>query len=1146
MLKRLNELERTVVAVQLEVKAVLRYQSTSNGQPDHTPEANLEVNLGITVPLQKNTDESIVRLQAPTGSGVAALLKVRGRQHAVDREPFARSLAMVANAINKGQTGSEKFVFGRRPGTTALRESLHAISVARKDATNDSGSKDAANSYTATISSNFPGSTAAGGDLTHLTLKATTLDHAQNKIVRTHNDTAKKFFARGVQQVTTLSSEGKPCLSCEQQAVGDSGVAAAVFNAFATPDAISMPYSGPGNLSAGLSSDALADSAQKDVLKALLGLGKVTTGSVENTASVVFNTALRGWLQTALDGLATMHSLASCSVKQEGLPPPHPAVVDGQTHSAAVAAFEFVDTTTANAKASITLAGNDGAMGHAELLDGEDAVAAPAADVFSSAHGNVGSSSTAAPAVNLVTESGPNAEPSLTPDTTVAAAPDIGLISGNAAKMYTEAEVKMVFLSEVETAGLAYLRTTVWKDRSSALAIEHGQGRFKLHEKVPQMGWLKKADDDWDASESDFETFDEYVDKALGLDVDEQQRDRDFYWKVLMQEAYWVMHSVMENCSIEDARSLVSDIEERRSSRWTRAKPSTKAVQSNPSPDAADEAADVGQVLAKPQRDTISPAPVSEHTSNAGRPMISRRSSGRLSVEPATQNNDFSNVDIACTDTDWEKEGEPNALEATKVIEKGELVFQEVLGAGIGDASKGEYESRFESSSPFTKWATLSKGSFFIKLIDENTTYPSTVHMVNHADRKASSHSGSGPNCKVTAEDPKDNLCLVKFTALRRIAAGEELTYDYQVGEIKSSVQIPLFPKTLSRQCKRTANECPARFSHPDPDIRTQMCVNKTKKNGDCFFSSVARQLELDTFYLNSADKEDFQEFGLDERAFRTETGEWTQREVREGLRNFMTTSVHQSELNEIKEDYDITKDALADDNPELRSRMKTRSRQGGDAFALTFEEMAESITNDGIWASPPIVVLVQKMLRADLWWKKVEIGKDGKQVIHKWCCQTHDRAPAPKFPRPSTRAMYMVLTADTRAQNTEHYDSLEPEVDSAAAQSSGDSNTNGKKRKANGPPLTDVEMSQRRARRLVIAQNLVVQEKAAAEERDRVFAATLQQMIDDENAKKAVAVAKDEAPRATRPKRAVKTKSQPQGQKSKRSKQTNDKTDDK
>jgi hypothetical protein len=945
LLKRLNELERTVVAVQLEVKAVLRCQSTSNGQPDHTPEANLEVNLGITVPLQKNTDESIVRLQAPTGSGVAALLKVRGRQHAVDREPFARSLAMVANAINKGQTGSEKFVFGRRPGTTALRESLHAISVARKDATNDSGSKDAANSYTATISSNFPGSTAAGGDLTHLTLKATTLDHAQNKIVRTHNDTAKKFFARGVQQVTTLSSEGEPCLSCEQQAVGDSGVAAAVFNAFATPDAISMPYSGPGNLSAGLSSDALADSAQKDVLKALLGLGKVTTGSVENTASVVFNTALRGWLQTALDGLATMHSLVSCSVKQEGLPPPHPAVVDGQTHSAAVAAFEFVDTTTANAKASITLAGNDGAMGHAELLDGEDAVAAPAADVFSSAHGNVGSSSTAAPA---------------------------------------------------------------------------------------------------------------------GLQ----------------------------------------------------------------------------------QRDTISPAPVSEHTSNAGRPMISRRSSGRLSVEPATQNNDFSNVDIACTDTDWEKEGEPNALEATKVIEKGELVFQEVLGAGIGDASKGEYESRFESSSPFTKWATLSKGSFFIKLIDENTTYPSTVHMVNHADRKASSHSGSGPNCKVTAEDPKDNLCLVKFTALRRIAAGEELTYDYQVGEIKSSVQIPLFPKTLSRQCKRTANECPARFSHPDPDIRTQMCVNKTKKNGDCFFSSVARQLELDTFYLNSADKEDFQEFGLDERAFRTETGEWTQREVREGLRNFMTTSGHQSELNEIKEDYDITKDALADDNPELRSGMKTRSRQGGDA--LTFEEMAESITNDGKWASPPIVALVQKMLRADLWWKKVEIGKDGKQVIHKWCCQTHDRAPAPKFPRPSTRAMYMVLTADTRAQNTEHYDSLEPEVDSAAAQSSGDSNTNGKKRKANGPALTDVEMSQRLARRLVIAQNLVVQEKAAAEERDRVFAAQLQQMIDDENAKKAVAVAKDEAPRATRPKRAVKTKSQPQGQKSKRSKQTNDKTDDK
>jgi hypothetical protein len=242
------------------------------------------------------------------------------------------------------------------------------------------------------------------------------------------------------------------------------------------------------------------------------------------------------------------------------------------------------------------------------------------------------------------------------------------------------------------------------------------------------------------------------------------------------------------------------------------------------------------------------------------------------------------------------------------------------------------------------------------------------------------------------------------------------------------------------------------------------------------------------------------------------------------------------SQLHDIKEGYEATKHDTAKWCPELQSRMPTRSRPR--TSVLTFDEMAQSIIIGGKWASPIIVTIVQTMLQADLWWKKVEIGDGGKQVISKWCCQTHDYTLAPESPRETTRAMYMVLTVHKDKENTEHYDSLEPEVDSAAAQSSGDSNTNRKKRQANDP-LTDMQKSERLARKLVAEDNRAIKEKATAEELNRSFAADLQQKIDDENEK----VTKEKAATETGAKRGGKT--QAQGPKSKRRKQTNDKTDD-
>ena len=73
---------------------------------------------------------------------------------------------------------------------------------------------------------------------------------------------------------------------------------------------------------------------------------------------------------------------------------------------------------------------------------------------------------------------------------------------------------------------------------------------------LTQYGCLHKADDDWS------DTFDEIVDRVLGLS--DRETRGDFYWKVVVQEAVWVVHSVMEDSSIKDARDFVSLIERRR------------------------------------------------------------------------------------------------------------------------------------------------------------------------------------------------------------------------------------------------------------------------------------------------------------------------------------------------------------------------------------------------------------------------------------------------------------------------------------------------------------------------------------------------------------------------------------------------------
>ena len=1072
------------------------------------------------------SDESIskskVRLQVPTGSAVAVLQRLRAQQHDGDdsaatstatttsssgtlgantassaigatltsqnatsvtatdspagiaRDRFARSLATVGNAIDKGQKGSQMFVFGHRFGSYPLQRSLHECSIASKSAASQQGlaSKDARNTFKGVVQSVFPGLPAEenGDHPDHLTLSAMSDNAEQNKINYASNRTAKKFFARGVEQVTTLTSEGTTSVSYEDQPIGDTGVATAVFNAFATPDAITMMSTGPGNRATLPWSNSDDDiQLQEDVFHGLLNVGKVTAESVENTASLVFNTALQDWLQTALSGLATMHSLAPPSVEPERRADSGEPVSVPEQALPLPADSQAPNLERRSSDADIDDAGDFGTDADAAVSVGSDSEA-----------------------------EGTNVTPVVERRSSDAVVDDAGNVGTDA-----DAAGVVGFDSEADTTDV-----TPFLESTSSDADIDDAGVFSTD--TDAAGVVVRTD----------------TDAAVSVGSDSEAEGTN-----------------------------VTPVVERRSS---------DAV--------VDDAGNVGT-------DTDAVGVVgsdSEAESTDVTPVLERRSSGRISTEPAPEKNDFENVELITTDTDWFKLGDSNAVGATRDIAKGELVFQEILGVGTGIEHAVDYEHRFGA------WATLSKGNNYVKLIGENEG-PSMVYMVNHADRrmpKSSQHAGSGPNCRVTTTEVegkgKDNSCVVRFFALRPITSGTELTWDYQDGEAPKDVQVPLFPAPTRPQRSRSndkskparkaksktattrrpprnktsgkkTDKFPTSFAYPCPNGHPPAAVlhnHDVPGDGNCFFSSAARQLNLDTFYLSAEDKQNFDSDPA-VRAVRPNGEPWTQSRVRMLISSVMKDPKGERAVAIIKyakEEWEMTKGGVLDDQPPLQSRMPTRSKPTDPIDHMTFEHLADSVAMNKAWVEPNVVVILQQFLQADLWYANC-LRTEGGVNPSKWVYQPFDSSDWPTESSPKRRSMHLRKTAyycERNKEQCEHFGSLEPAPTEVpwAAQSSADSTTNGSKRKAND--LLDQERLEQLAREL---QDEEDKAKASAEARDRAFAREYQTLINTEEAMIAAEenVPAAEAPRMTRSaKRAASILIEAQD--SQRRKQTNDK----
>jgi len=281
--------------------------------------------------------------------------------------------------------------------------------------------------------------------------------------------------------------------------------------------------------------------------------------------------------------------------------------------------------------------------------------------------------------------------------------------------------------------------------------------------------------------------------------------------------------------------------------------------------------------------------------------------------------------------------------------------------------------------------------------------------------------------------------------------------------------------------------------------------------DGNCFFSSVAAQLELDTFYCSAEDK---QNFNMDPTvlAVRPNNGARTQSQVRKLVSSVMKQPRGDRQkllVAAAKEKWEATKGGLIDDHPELQSRMPTR---GKPTNSMTFDALADSVAADKVWASPNIIAILQQFLQADLWYAQC-LNKEGIVSPWTWVCQTFDGSESQTMPGTKRRAMYMRRTAyhcNGNQEHSEHFGSLEPAATVApwAAQLGADSTTNGKKRKANDPLQL--------ARELQDAED---KEKASAMARDRDFASDYQTLINNEEAKAAAEVKGPaaEAPRTTR-----------------------------
>ena len=476
---------------------------------------------------------------------------------------------------------------------------------------------------------------------------------------------------------------------------------------------------------------------------------------------------------------------------------------------------------------------------------------------------------------------------------------------------------------------------------------------------------------------------------------------------------------------------------------------------------------------APPARDADNPAGIDDaseaadavdHGTVTGNEIRRTRSSS--STEPRSAENDFSLVAIDVTDTDQDRESVPNALIAKADIEKGETVLQEILQRST-IVDRPAYQARYEQCFPF---CTLSKGtSYFIKLIDEKKAEKSMVYYANHTDRRPP----PGPNCSVAVqEEDNSSTCIVKFKARRRINAGEEITYDYQQG--LSNPEIPLFPAEASaaRASKRraTAARSSARRAaalrssssskrraaaaateaikrnakrnktftvdifmfnteFTDPFWGKQLRVKPGKANGDCFYDSLANQLN----YYQYGDPRD-----------PTTTGEkWTANSVRKFVSAFMTNAG--GKLNDItKERLDVAKQyyenvTCMDPTPDPELSYPKGPNQGKP---MSFEDLAKFTASTTLkhWATPTIIALAAHAFEVDIHYASLRIDEtgewhgwdaDGKVqwVSQHWDDFKLERSDA--HPAPDGRRNVFFRRTETDYISNAHWVSLEPVIPS-------------------------------------------------------------------------------------------------------------------
>jgi hypothetical protein len=477
-----------------------------------------------------------------------------------------------------------------------------------------------------------------------------------------------------------------------------------------------------------------------------------------------------------------------------------------------------------------------------------------------------------------------------------------------------------------------------------------------------------------------------------------------------------------------------------------------------------------------PPRDADNPAGIDDaseaadavdHGTGTGNEIRRTRSSS--STEPRSAENDFTLVAIDVTDTDQDRESVPNALIAKADIEKGETVLQEILQRST-IVDRPAYQARYEQCFPF---CTLSKGtSYFIKLIDEKKAEKSTVYYANHTDRSPL----PGPNCSVTVQEEDSSTCIVKFKARRRINAGEEITYDYQQGLTKP--EIPLFPAEASaarasnrrataarssarraaglrssssskRRAAAAATEAIKRsakrnkiftvdiFMHntefTDPFWGKQLRVMPGKANGDCFYDSLAKQLNC-------------YKYG-DPRDPTTTGKKWTASLVRKFVSAFMTNAG--GKLNDItKERLGVAKEyyqnvTCADPTPDPELSYPKGPNQGKP---MSFEDLAKFTASPSLkhFATPTIIALAAHAFEVDIHYASLRIDETGKWhgwdaggnvqwVSQHWddfkCEGRRERSDA--HPAPDRRRNVFFRRTETDYISNSHWVSLEPVVPS-------------------------------------------------------------------------------------------------------------------